>query len=123
MSVTGVTNPLLNNLGTIARPAARPGVAPGRAGVAGGATPSAAPALRPQPSLAAPANALPAEAPAGTDPELWNVLTSDERAFFAKAASNGPITYGRVAARLNTMNGFSNQAAPPARGVRLDVRA
>lgn len=38
--------------------------------------------------------AIPAEAPAGTDPSLWSVLTSEERAFFARARSMGPLTYG-----------------------------
>ena len=57
---------------------------------------------------------VPTEAPAGTDPELWSVLTADERAFFAKAGAMGPLTYGRMA---------STAATPPvARGVRLDVR-
>jgi hypothetical protein len=59
---------------------------------------------------------LPQEAPAGTDPALWSVLTSDERAFFAKNASLGPLTYGRIKAELPT-------AAPIARGARIDVRA
>jgi hypothetical protein len=38
---------------------------------------------------------LPAEPPAGTDPELWRVLNSAERAFFSKMTSMGPLTYGR----------------------------
>jgi hypothetical protein len=128
MSVYGVgTNPLLNSLGTVGRP--------GTAGAGqvrpGGAQPTVArpapapaqpAAVRPQQSLATPANALPTEAPAGTDPELWGVLTADERAHFAKTAAMGPLTYGRVATRLNALNGLQ-QAAPAARGVRLDVRA
>src|SRR5689334_11798963 len=99
MSINGVNNPLLGNLGTVARPgagAARPaGVQPGQAGYTRPiARPAAQPAvLKPQQSLAAPAQSLPAEAPAGTDPELWGVLTSEERAFFAKAAASGPLTY------------------------------
>jgi hypothetical protein len=65
----------------------------------------------------APAEAsLPAEAPAGTDPALWSVLTSDERAFFAKTAALGPLTYGRIKSELPS-------AAPASRGARLDVRA
>jgi len=68
-------------------------------------------------ALAQPASAsLPAEAPAGTDPELWSVLSSDERAFFAKAGALGPLTYGRA-----TM--ASATAPATARGGRLDVRA
>ena len=119
-------------MGNIARPgvagtgAARPaGIQPGQAGYTRPAAtrPAAQPAqpaaLKPQQSLAAPAQSLPAEAPAGTDPELWSVLTSEERAFFAKAAASGPLTYGRVAAAVNPMA----QAAPAVRGGRLDVRA
>lgn len=39
-------------------------------------------------------DAVPTEAPAGTDPALWSVLTSQERAFFARARTMGPVTYG-----------------------------
>jgi hypothetical protein len=129
MSVSGVNNPLLNNLGNIGRPAAtgagavRPGGVQsgyGRPAVARPAQTAAQPAaLKPQPSLASAASTLPAEAPAGTDPELWGVLTTEERAFFSKAAASGPLTYGRVAAGMNPMA----QAAPAIRGGRLDVRA
>jgi hypothetical protein len=56
------------------------------------------------------------EAPAGTDPELWKVLTTEERSFFARMSTGGPLTYGRQAA-------FSAPAAPMVRGGRLDVRA
>lgn len=38
---------------------------------------------------------LPSEAPAGTDPELWSVLTTEERAFYARSQAMGPLTYGR----------------------------
>ena len=75
-------------------------------------------ALKPQaPITGTTANAsVPTEAPAGTDPSLWSVLTADERSFFAKSAAMGPLTYGR-------MKAASNAAPPAARGVRLDVRA
>jgi hypothetical protein len=131
MSVSGVNNPLLSNLGTVARPGAAgaSGVRPGQAGatntgavrpgVARPATTPASPALKPQASLATPASSLPVEAPPGTDPELWSVLTTEERTFFAKAAAMGPLTYGRIAAGIGNMS----QATPVARGVRLDVRA
>jgi hypothetical protein len=66
----------------------------------------------------APSNAsLPAEAPEGTDPALWSILTGEERAFFAKAGAMGPLTYGRM-----TTSGGS-PTPPPVRGGRLDVRA
>ena len=32
--------------------------------------------------------------PPGTDPALWKVLTTEERAFFARARAMGPLTYG-----------------------------
>jgi hypothetical protein len=130
MSINGVNNPLLSSLNNLARPgsAGAAGVGGARPGQTGGvrpgvARPAAAPAapaaLKPQQSLAAPSQSLPAEAPAGTDPALWSVLTTEERTYFAKAASSGPLTYGRVAAGVNSMA----QAAPASRGGRLDVRA
>ena len=120
MSINGLTNPLLANLGSIGRPeTARPNA--DRAGNAGqaGAAATARPALKPQTPIAgqnATQSAVPTEAPPGTDPALWSVLTSDERNFFAKTAALGPLTYSRLKA--------ATQPAPPtARGVRLDVRA
>lgn len=67
-------------------------------------------------SIATPRLTLPAEAPAGTDPELWSVLTADERAFFAKVGAMGPLTYGHLITAQTT-------STPVARGGRLDVRA
>jgi len=60
---------------------------------------------------------LPAEAPPGTDPELWKVLTSEERQHFATAGARGPLTYGYL--------GRTQSAPPatPARGLRLDLKA
>jgi hypothetical protein len=122
MSINGITNPLLSSLGSIGRPDTnRP--TNDRAGAAANAALNAAAnaraALKPQAPIAGQAalqNAVPAEAPAGTDPTLWSVLTADERNFFAKTAALGPLTYGRIKA-------VSNAAPPAARGVRLDVRA
>lgn len=62
------------------------------------------------------ATGLPVHAPPGTDPELWSVLSTEERAFFAKVGAMGPLTYGRV---------LSGQAATPShdmRGGRLNVK-
>lgn len=72
---------------------------------------------RPAATGAASAPAVPAQAPAGTDPELWSVLTQDERAHFAALGAMGPLTYGRV---LNS--GVMPKATAP-RGIRLDVKA
>jgi hypothetical protein len=137
MALPGVNNPLTSSLATIGRPqpgtagGVRPGqpgqpggVQPGQpGGVRPGATrPAAAPppGLRTQPSLTAPQPGLSAEAPAGTDPELWQMLTGEERAYFAKAATAGPLTYGRISAGVNALQGNLPAAA---RGGRLDVRA
>lgn len=55
---------------------------------------------------------LPARPPAGTDPEVWALLTDDERAFFEAPGVTGPVTYAR-----NAMD-----AALAALGAQLDVR-
>ena len=124
MSVSNVNN---NPLAAALRGAGRPlsnGVQPG-AGNAGLVRPSAVPApaaLRPQQPLAAAQPSLPAEPPAGTDPALWSVLTGEERAFFAKSAAMGPLTYSRISAGVNALQG--NPAPTGAAiGGRLDVRA
>jgi hypothetical protein len=132
MAVSPLNNPLAAALGSLGRPvapggAARPGQAGARPDAARSAAPPAAPALRPQQPIAgaaAPAGAPAAEPPAGTDPELWSVLTGDERAFFARAASTGPLTYGRISAGVHALQGNPLAGAPlaGARGGRLDVR-
>lgn len=67
------------------------------------------------PELRAPeAGAVPAEAPAGTDPALWQVLSHEERVHFARFQALGPLTYGRSTPA-------PAQSAIP-RGGRLDVR-
>jgi hypothetical protein len=62
---------------------------------------------------AARAELLSADAPAGTDPMLWSVLTGEERAFFARARALGHVTYGP---------GASHPTAQAPRGGRVDVR-
>ena len=65
-------------------------------------------------AVASSAGAVSAEAPHGTDPALWSVLTGEERSFFARARSLGPLTYGR---------GSSNDSVPGVRlGGRIDVK-
>ncbi|MEO7363737.1 MAG: hypothetical protein ABI120_25625 [Gemmatimonadaceae bacterium] len=122
MSINGInSNPLLANIGPLARPdeTARTSVDRNRTGTLSTAiAPATTPALRAQTPIAGQStqSAVPAEAPAGTDPTLWSVLTSEERNFFAKTASLGPLTYGRIKAAA--------PAAPSSvRGGRLDVRA
>ena len=63
------------------------------------------------------ASGVPVQPPQGTDPELWSVLTQDERAYFAKLGAMGPLTYGRV------LSGQMPVQAPAVRGGRLDVKA
>lgn len=60
---------------------------------------------------------LPADAPPGTDPALWSVLTTEERAFFAKMSTQGPLTYTKLMA-----NQVSAVPAAMPRGSRMDVR-
>ena len=83
--------------------------------VAPTSSPAAAASARSAPTAAA-STTLPVEAPAGTDPDLWKVLTASERTFFAKVGAMGPLTYGRV------INEGQHNAAPAVRGGRLDIR-
>ena len=127
MSINGINSaPLLPNLGATRTEAARTQSGPQNAGSNGVAAQQGltqartANALKPQTPIAgqgATQSAVPAEPPAGTDPALWNVLTTEERNFFAKTASLGPLTYSRF------KEATTAQTPPAARGVRLDVRA
>ena len=123
MSINGVNNPLLATLGAITRPDASrtdasrtdrlPPTGTGRTTTIAPVRPT----LQPQAPIAGTAqHVVPSDAPPGTDPTLWSVLTTDERNFFAKSAALGPLTYSRVKAA-------GNATPPAARGVRLDVRA
>jgi hypothetical protein len=58
-------------------------------------------------------SSLTAQAPAGTDPAVWAVLTSEERTFFARNTALGPVTYNRI---------MSPKPSVPVGG-RIDVRA
>ncbi|MEO8562948.1 MAG: hypothetical protein ABI601_12775 [bacterium] len=62
------------------------------------------------------APALPVEAPPGTDPALWSILSVEERSFFAKSQAMGPLTYGRK------MTERLEPPMPAVRGGRLDIR-
>ena len=61
---------------------------------------------------------LPLTAPAGTDPELWSILTSEERAFFSRTSTAGPLTYSKVM-RAKSPAPVATHAA---RGGRVDIR-
>ena len=116
MAINPLASSLASSLGTIQRP----GTDAGRARVEqqGQLRPAATPAQPGRPgaaSIAAPAQpSLSAAAPAGTDPELWSVLTAEERTFFAKVGTMGPLTYGRMMQAPN--------APPSIRGGRLDIK-
>ena len=70
--------------------------------------------LAPAQTVAKPGDVIPTEAPQGTDPALWSVLTAEERSFFARARAMGPLTYGR---------GSSSDDIPGVRlGGRIDVK-
>jgi hypothetical protein len=56
-------------------------------------------------------------APNGVDQDLWSVLSKDERSFFMKAGTMGPLTYGRMSSAQNPA------PAPILRGGRLDIKA
>jgi len=125
MSVNGINNsPLLPNYGATRSNAAatqnaNQNTRTQNTGAQGAQQGAKSAALKPQTPIAGqgtPQSVVPAEAPAGTDPTLWSVLTTDERNFFAKTAALGPLTYSRIKA-------VSNPVPPAARGVRLDVRA
>ncbi|MHB0948497.1 MAG: hypothetical protein ACYC3Q_05000 [Gemmatimonadaceae bacterium] len=90
------------------------GVSTGQAPAAP-STPAPAPAATPRLVLSGGApSELAAEAPTGTDPELWAVLSSDERRMFAQLGTMGPLSYGKYSG--TTAGAFR------ARGGRLDVR-
>ena len=78
--------------------------------------PSRAPAAPAASNSAQPNAAVPSQAPAGTDPDLWSVLSAEERVFFAKLGAMGPLTYGRV------LSQSQQSSVPAARGGRLDVK-
>lgn len=117
MSINGI----LGGAGGIGYPIGRPAARPSESGVAPQTRPSASEAARESAakgratSNAAPQGALSGEPPPGTDPALWSVLTSEERAYYAKVQALGPLTY-RPGAESPT-------STPAVRGGRLDVRA
>lgn len=86
--------------------------------------PAASSATTPAPTTAAQSNSRATArgssvtAPPGTDPELWSILTSEERAFFARRSDTGPLTYAKVM----RPDRHATPSAPTARGGRVDIR-
>jgi hypothetical protein len=117
MSVTGVNNSLQDLLATrIDQTIGRPlDPRPQTGGTA--ATGFGAPG--PSASKSGKASALTPQAPEGTDPALWSILTGEERAYFANNMSSGLLTYSKVMMPNRT----TASALPVARGGRVDVRA
>jgi hypothetical protein len=118
MSVTGVNNSLRDLLATridqtIGRPLDQQ-FPSGNAPSIASATPSAAQSG----AKAAPKSALTPQAPEGTDPALWSILTGEERAYFANNSASGPLTYSKVM----MPNRSASSALPAVRGGRVDVR-
>jgi len=112
MSVYGIGNSNIPR--TPAQPPVRDGARPQ---IQQPTTPAVIPTAKPiAPFAIKNAQSVPAEAPEGTDPALWSVLSGEERAFFAKAGAMGPLTYGRA---IREMTGVQ---PPAARGGRLDVK-
>ncbi|MEP6781224.1 MAG: hypothetical protein ABJC26_15110 [Gemmatimonadaceae bacterium] len=126
MSINSINNPLHTNIGPLSRPGESVRPSNDRASgnnatgnnIGNALAPATRQQLQPQAAIAGQnaQSVVPAEAPNGTDPALWSVLTTDERNFFAKTASLGPLTYGRI--KTSTV-----PTAPSVRGGRLDVRA
>lgn len=85
---------------------AKPATVHGHARPAAPATPVVAPEVHGVDDI------VPLEAPPGTDPALWSVLTTEERRFFSRIQAVGPLTYGPRSANV-----------PPGltRGVRIDT--
>ena len=117
MSIYGIRGPVAPNIPAAGSPL-NGGVGQARVD----RRPANLPAAGTQPPMTLPATgatapSVPVQPPAGTDPELWSVLSTDERAYFARLGAMGPLTYGRV------LNGQQQPQAPVARGGRLDVKA
>lgn len=117
MPVTGVNNSLHDLLTarldqTLARPVADQ--APAQNTVARAGTPAASGSA----ARKAPGGLLTPQAPEGTDPALWSILTGEERAFFANHVTSGPLTYSKVMMPNRT----TAATAPSIRGGRIDVK-
>lgn len=115
MSIYGISG------SNVQRPIGQPGIRDNTRTPGQRPAPANAPGANPlatQTPKAAPGaqQAVPVDPPPGTDPALWSVLSSDERAYFAKVGAMGPLTYGRALQELNAA------PLPSARGGRLDVK-
>jgi hypothetical protein len=86
-------------------------------GLAGVYRPPVARAATPAtPARAASEPTAAADVPAGSDPALWAILTTEERAFFQKQATMGPLSYSP------SSRPAASTAGPPL-GQRIDCTA
>jgi len=117
MNIPAVNGRLPDVLATRHQPPARPADAPavGDGAAAQGLVASSAAAAT---GGSRPASGVPVQAPPGTDPALWSILTAEERTFFARQSTSGPLTYLKMMAPNS-----APQGSAAARGRRLDVRA
>ncbi len=118
MNISNVPTPLVPDTRTTRADTSPAGAGrPGPAAVRSPVTRPTVEAPAARTNTAAPAVAGSITPPEGTDPKLWSILTSEERAYFAKSAAQGPVTYARV--MLGTQD---PSLAPSMRGLRLDIR-
>jgi hypothetical protein len=117
MNVTGTSRPL-NDLLPATRDPRLPNANATRTVPDSAATRGApVPATAAAPAGPHSTSGLSAQVPAGTDPALWGILTAEERLFFTRQASSGPLTYLKV-----MMPNAVPSAPAAARGRRIDVR-
>ena len=105
MNISGSNSPLnaAYGIAPAARPVAARPVAP----------------TAPTAAATAPTRTDAPEMPQGANPELWSVLTGEEKQFFSRQAAMGPLTYGPGARTAAA----APQAMQAPRGQRLDVSA
>lgn len=119
MSISVVRPSLGDPLATRDQPATRPADSQAVTRLAAhGAAATAAIVPAASPAASRTESGLSVQAPAGTDPALWSILTAEERAFFARQAASGPLTYFKVTMPDTTLAGTA-----ASRGRRIDVRA
>ena len=128
MNVTGAGNNVLTHRAIVGQTVSRP--ADQRTTATSNTPAQSAPPIRPTDALA---SGLSVQAPEGTDPELWSILTHEERTYFSRIALDGPLTYSKVMTRGRADGGSggsgvtgaiaARNGAPIARGGRIDIRA
>jgi hypothetical protein len=119
MNVSGPTG-ALNAYRMLGGLAGAPAAQPARPAAPAVPTAPAAPAA-PAQGAAQAAAAQASAVPAGSDPALWSILTSQERDFFLRHASLGAVTYGPTGAGAAGRSAAAMADTPV--GQRIDIRA